>query len=276
MPQPDHSQIRAGMLMAGNEYSASQKAGPTRGDFLIAGHYPVQIAKGVEEKSGTLAVKPGLYALPGSEAALAIRLDAIRRRLKDLAALPVPPGVGQALRRDLERLTRDRGLKPDGRPPLPLAVSCAGPQLVKGVASRVAIDSVNTMVMPEALYWDPDQLPPLRFRHGEVCGRILSLGYSFLGDELLIEARVDHLEAARMPAFSVAFTPCSYETDRGDRAPHIRILRARLDEVSMTDRPALASALVTRRCPAGASLLADGRYRALAAQVDRLRLALAA
>jgi hypothetical protein len=156
MPQLDRSQIRAGMFVAGAEYPASRKAGPGRGDFLIAGYHPVQIAKSVEEKSATLAMKPGLYALPGSEAALAIRLDAIRRRLKDLAALPVPPGVGLAARRDLERLTRDRGLKPDGRPPLPLVKSCAGPQLVKGRASRVAIDSVNTMVMPEALYWDPD------------------------------------------------------------------------------------------------------------------------
>ena len=125
---------------------------------------------------------------------------------------------------------------------------------------------------PNALYWDPDQLPPLRLKHGEVCGEILSLAYTFMGDELEIAARIDHPEAARMPAFSVAFTPCAYEV----QALHVRVLSARLDEVSLTDKPCLSTALVTRRCPTSAVGEAPAAYRALAAQFDRMRLLLAA
>lgn len=230
----DRSEIRPGMRMVGAAIPASARDLPQKGDFLIGGALPF-VMKSAIEKSGTLAMRPGLYALPGSDAALAIRLDAICRRLKDLAAQPVPPGVGQKMHRDLERLMRDRGLEPDGRPPLPLAPPCTGPQLVKGIASRVAIDSAITMVTPNALYWDPDQLPPLRLKHGEVCGEILSLAYTFMGDELEIAARIDHPEAARMPAFSVAFTPCAYEV----QALHVRVLSARLDEVE-PDRQAVS------------------------------------
>ena len=161
---------------------------------------------------------------------------------------------------------RERGVSPDARP-LPLAPPTAGPVLVAGAASRVAIDGVMTMVVPSALYWNSDRLPPLRFKHGEVAGEILSLAYNVLGSELRIEARVDHELARRCPAFSVAFVPCAYTVvDRGGQAFHVRVTKARLDEISLTDVPAPRSALVERRCPAMA-LPACDRYRGLAQSI---------
>ena len=128
--------------------------------------------------------------------------------------------------------------------------------------------------MRNALYWNTDALPPLRFKHGEVAGEILSLRY--LSSELRIEARVDHPEARRCPAFSVAFVPCAYGViDRGGKFFHIRVTKARLDEVSRTDQPALRSALVERRCSVLAVPAGD-RYRTLANNIGRLKLALAA
>jgi hypothetical protein len=184
-------------------------------------------------------------------------------------------GVGAQLTRDLRALFRDRGIVGPCFNALPHAEPTSTPVLVRGVATRVEIDIEHTMLMPNALHWD--ELPPLRLRHGsEPVGEILALEYSSLGDELRIECRVDDVEAARMPSFSVCFTPEAYElVDRGGRNFHFRVIRARLDEISLTENPALRSALVERRCPASPPL-EDVRYRAVMNQMARLRLAIAA
>jgi phage head maturation protease len=89
--------------------------------------------------------------------------------------------------------------------------------------------------------------------------------------------RVDDPEAARMPAFSVCFTPETYELiDCGGRNFHFRVTSARLDEVSLTENPALRSALVQARAPALVNDFVDPRYRALANKIARLKLAAAA
>lgn len=152
---------------------------------------------------------------------------------------PAPPsapsfaGVGQRLNRELQTLMRERGVVVEDFAPLPLAAPADGPVLVRGVATRVEIDAEMTLMAPNALVWDPARLPPLRLKHGEVAGEILSLAYNALGSELRVEARVDHELGRRCPAFSIAFTPETYElVDRGGAFFHFRVLRARLDEVS--------------------------------------------
>ena len=169
----------------------------------------------------------------------------------------------------------ERGVAMPAHAPLPLAPPVDGPVLVKAIATRTEIDEAWTILAPKALFWEG--LPPLLLRHeGAPVGEILNLKYSPFGDELVIECRVDDLEAARMPAISVAFTPVAFDlVDRGRAQFHFRVTRARLDECSLTDQPALRSALVTARCPAGPKI-EDPRYREVANQIARLRLAMAA
>jgi hypothetical protein len=187
---------------------------------------------------------------------------------------PYAPGVGARLGLEAKRMMRERGVMVEAFGPLPLAPPSDGPVLVRGVASRVEIDDECMMLMPFALEWDSARLPPLRLRHGtEVVGDIIALEYSRLGDELRIDARVDDPEAARAPAFSIAFTPAEYElVDRGGRTFHFRVTRARLDECSLTTIPALRSALVEVRAPASPNTFTDPRYRAIQNQIARLLL----
>ena len=67
-----------------------------------------------------------------------------------------------------------------------------------------------------------------------------------------------------MPAFSVAFTPEAYElVDRGGKNFHFRVTKARLEEVSLTDIPALRlrwSGPARPRCPMTSPILAIGRW----------------
>ena len=110
---------------------------------------------------------------------------------------------------------RERGVDVGLFSPLPMAPPADGPVLVRGACTRVEIDAEQTLLMPNALTWD--QLPPLRLKHGpEAVGEIIALEYVRLGAELQVTARVDDAEAARMPAFSICFTPEAYElVDRG-------------------------------------------------------------
>jgi hypothetical protein len=187
------------------------------------------------------------------------------------------PGVGMRLHQELKALIRDRQAFLERWPDaLPLSLPVEGPVLLKGVCTRVEIDLEHTLLMPNALHWD--SLPPLRLRHGsEPVGEIIALEYSRLGDELRIECRVDDVEAARMPAFSICFTPETYElVDRGGKNFFFKVTRARLDECSLTENPALRSALIAARAPAFRNDFADPRYRSLANNIARLKLAVAA
>jgi hypothetical protein len=192
------------------------------------------------------------------------------------APVAFAPGVGMRLHHELKALVCERQACLERWPDaLPLAAPVEGAVLAKGVCTRAQIDLEHTLLMPNALHWE--SLPPLRLRHGsEPVGEILALEYSAAGDELRIECRIDDCEAARMPAFSVCFTPETYELiDRGGRNFFFKVTRARLDEVSLTPDPALRSALVTARTPV-TLVVSDPRYQKLADQMARLRLALAA
>jgi hypothetical protein len=219
-----------------------------------------------------------LISEPEVSAAVAAPIEETKILNPEIASpSPCAPGVGMRLSREIKQLICDRRAFLDASPSLlPLAAGVEGPMLLKGVASRVEIDIEHTLLMSNALHWD--ELPPLRLRHGsEPVGEIIALEYSRLGDELRVECRVDDLEAARMPAFSICFTPETYELiDRGGKNFFFKVTRARLDEVSLTENPALRSALVERRCPTSPNDFADPRYRKLANGVARLRLALAA
>ncbi len=189
------------------------------------------------------------------------------------AAIPelLAPGVGARLHAESKTLARARGVPIPSLAPLALEPA-GGPMLLRGVATRTEIDETRTMLLPNALHWNA--LPPLRLKHGEICGEILSLEYHQLGSELIIECRAD-AEAAPMPAFSVAFTPEAWKlVDHGGQNFYFAVTKARLDEVSLTDIPALRSALVQVRTEAPPAL--DSRYQALAGQLARLRLTLAA
>jgi YD repeat-containing protein len=74
-------------------------------------------------------------------------------------------------------------------------------------------------------------LPPLLIRHRESAGEILSLAYDARG-RLLVEARVDHVEAKRCSG--VATTIVQDDPERF----HALVLRADLDEITLTPTPA--------------------------------------
>jgi len=95
------------------------------------------------------------------------------------------------------------------------------------------------------LPWRP---PPLLFRHREPAGEILSLAYDARG-RLLVDARVDHVEARRCSGLSVAATIVKYELrDQDDPQNfHALITRADLDEISLTPTPCNPACVVTSR-----------------------------
>jgi hypothetical protein len=189
---------------------------------------------------------------------------------------PYVPGVGMRLTREVKALILERNVPLRDWPAMSLAPSSSGPQLLRGVASETAIDLEHTMLMPNALRWK--DLPPLRLRHGDVSvGEIIDLKYAGLGSTLSITCRVDDPEAARMPAFSIGFTPERYElVDRGGSSFHFRVDKARLIEISLTERPCLRSALVQARCSAEPNTFSDPTYRAIMNQVALLKLNLLA
>jgi hypothetical protein len=88
----------------------------------------------------------------------------------------------------------------------------------------------------------------LLFRHREPAGEILSLAYDTRG-RLLVDARVDHVEARRCSGLSVAATIVKYELrDQDDPQNfHALITRADLDEVSLTASPCNPACVVTSR-----------------------------
>jgi hypothetical protein len=191
-------------------------------------------------------------------------------------AEPYVPGVGMRLSREVKALILGRNVPLRDWPAMSLAPSSSGPQLLKGVASETAIDLEHTMLMPNALRWK--EPPPLRLRHGDASvGEIIDLKYVGLGSTLQVTCRVDDPEAARMPAFSIGFTPERYElVDRGGPHFHFRVDAARLIEISLVERPCLRSAIVTSRCSVSPNTFTDPTYRALQNQIALLKLNLLA
>jgi hypothetical protein len=149
------------------------------------------------------------------------------------------------------QLVQRHSIKPIERPALPLLPPLVCPQIVEAIASSADIDAERMSFARGSLSWPEDlsQLP-LLVRHdaGRPAGRILDLRLDSNG-RLCIRAQVDDPEARRMSGISIAATVSESEVHNEDSASgfYFRITKARIDEISLTDRPANANALVTFR-----------------------------
>src|SRR5437899_466936 len=113
---------------------------------------------------------------------------------------------GHALRVEMARLALKHRVTPVTRAPLPLLPAVTVPQIVSGLAASPHLDSDRMSFQPGALSWPAPDHVPLLVRHdaNRIAGKIISLDYR--DGELYVSARVDDLDAARMPAFSVTAT----------------------------------------------------------------------
>ena len=159
--------------------------------------------------------------------------------------------TGSELKRRSMQLVQRHSIKPIERPALPLLPPLACPQIVEAIASSADIDAERMSFARGSLSW-PEDLSwlPLLVRHdaGRPAGRILDLRLDSNG-RLCIRAQVDDPEARRMSGISIAATVSESEVHNEDSASgfYFRITKARIDEISLTDRPANANALVTFR-----------------------------
>jgi hypothetical protein len=269
MPARDQEDYRVGQYLVGGAYPVytaheMRKAAIRPGMFMVGGEFPGTLAKAVRLVQEAPEASGGHIPAPGT----------ISPVLKPES--PSYTGCGARLKRELAQLMLDRGVQPEQHRPLPLCPPSTTPILIKGIATRIEIDGSCTMMMPGALVWDPNDLPRLLYKHhpDQIAGEITRLGY--VGGELMIEARVEHAEAKRMPAFSVGLTPHDFEiVDHGGRFFHVRLTKGLLTEVSLTDLPALRSARVTARAPI-AIVSKNPTYRSIGLEMARIRMALAA
>jgi hypothetical protein len=142
--------------------------------------------------------------------------------------------------------------------------------ILSGLASTVDLD--NDRVRFRAYAFDNvypgAKLPPLLLRHDRPAGIIERLFYDDSGCLMIVAHCSDPL-ASMMPAFSVAATILDFAIDKASATA--TVTRARIEEVSLTDRPANPAALVTARVPVSAAValmdLAAGR---LAAALSKL------
>ena len=152
------------------------------------------------------------------------------------------------MRVQLKRLMQRHQIAAPALVNIPLTAPTVGAMVVTGLASTTTLDLERTKVRRRAFYWGK-HFPPLLYRHDpdQVAGEILALDYDAQG-QLRIRARVDHVEARRCGAFSVSMNVEDYEfRDVDDKSFHAFIKRATLTEVSLTQTPANANALVTSR-----------------------------
>jgi len=132
--------------------------------------------------------------------------------------------------------------------PLPLAEPVDYPLIVEGLASTFDFDSARCAIAPYALSWPCDPLPPLLYRHNQVAGKIRELSFDDHG-RLRIRAYVDHPEAKRAPAFSIAFTVLQFEIINPDSPTgfHSLVRKGVVTECSLTPEPCNRHALVQSR-----------------------------
>lgn len=155
---------------------------------------------------------------------------------------------GAALKAEYARLMHLHRCRPILREPLPLFEATSGPVVVEGVCSSSTIDAERMSFKANSLSWGALDTIPLLLRHaGKSVGKILRLDY--VDGELQVEAKVDDLLAAQMPAFSIAATVLAAETISADSPAgfHFTIHRAVIDEVSLTDKPSNPKSLIVSR-----------------------------
>jgi hypothetical protein len=161
------------------------------------------------------------------------------------------PQPGRELKARLAALMGRHNVRPIERAPIPLLPPTPGPQIIEGVAASAGVDAERMSFKSGSLSWpdDPGKIPFL-IRHDpkRVAGRILDLDYRPDG-RVFVRARVDDVEGRRMGGFSIAATVIESEV-RDEDSPagfHFVITKAIVDEISATDRPANARAIVTSR-----------------------------
>jgi Caudovirus prohead serine protease len=163
-------------------------------------------------------------------------------------------GPGRELKAKQAALMRRHNVRPIERAPIPLLAPTNSPQIIEGWAATPDVDADRMSFKRGSLSWPADLSKlPLLVRHdsARVVGRIMDLGYDADG-RLFIRGRVDDPEARRMGAFSIAATVVESEVRDEDSVWfHFVITRAVVNEISVTDRPSNARAIVTSRRDVG-------------------------
>jgi YD repeat-containing protein len=159
-------------------------------------------------------------------------------------------GLAMKLKLELAQLAQRHRVTPTISCALPLAAPASRPVLISGIAASTTVDQDRMRFRSRALVFLPWRLPPLLFRHREPAGEILKLDYDARG-RLLVEARVDHVEARRCSGLSLAATIVQYELrDQDDPENfHALITGADLDEISITPTPANPDCVISWRIP---------------------------
>ncbi|MGQ2185268.1 hypothetical protein ACT4MK_18215 [Bradyrhizobium barranii] len=181
---------------------------------------------------------------------------------------------GAQLKAEYARLMQLHRCRPISREPLPLFEATSGPVVVEGVCSSSAIDAERMSFKANSLSWGELSTIPLLLRHaGERVGQIMQLDYS--AGMLRIKAKVEDETARRQPAFSIAAQIIDSEVRNADSpsAWHFVVSRAQITEVSLTDRPSNAAAVVLSRRDVRAT---DTAYDDLIGSINRLRSGLEA
>jgi hypothetical protein len=183
--------------------------------------------------------------------------------------------IGRELRAEYLRLMQLHNCRPFTREPLALVSPVAGPVVVEGICSSVDVDAERMSFARGSLHWAALDRVPLVLRHdvGRTAGKIRRLNYGADG-KLHIEALVEDEIAKTMPAFSIAATVFESEARNVDSSMgfHFVITKARIDEISLTDKPSNGVALIHSRRSATA---ADDHADAILVGVERVRALLA-
>jgi hypothetical protein len=161
-------------------------------------------------------------------------------------------GEGLRLRLTLARLRAERGVTVTScRLPFAAISANTSSQIISGIAADWSVDLEQTRIAKSALRWAEDL--PLRWKHGPICGRVLSLEQR--DDMLWCVAFTDHSLAKVAPAFSITMSDVAWELkDSGKKDFHVRINSAVVDDVPVTESPANPHARILHRFDAPVSL----------------------
>jgi hypothetical protein len=158
---------------------------------------------------------------------------------------------GAELKKEMARLARKHRTRPIEREPIPLLAPTLTAQIVEGCACTPDIDSTRMSFQRGSLSWPSDLSKlPLLIGHdaNRVAGKIIELRYDDDG-QLHIKALAEDSDARRMGAFSIAATVIESEIRNEHSASgyHASIIKATIDEISITDRPSNQRTLIVER-----------------------------
>jgi hypothetical protein len=165
----------------------------------------------------------------------------------------------------LRQLRHKHRLEPEPRS-LSLAEAARGPVIIIGIVSTPDLDHDRMQLLPHACRPLPEPGHVRLLLHHDptrIVGRVEQLFYDSTVN-LRIRARVEDAAACRMPALSPGLRLLDGELVDAD-GPQFRAIlrRAVIDEVSLTDKPANAAALITHRMPSAVTDFHDGAIKAM-------------